>query len=100
MTRAAQRRHPVRRRLKQAGDVELRSVDAEHFLLSPKHRTIHHVNDMGFAIWRFFAQPRSHRELHALLEAAFPDVPADRLRRDGEALCDKLESEGLLRRMK
>lgn len=83
-------------RYAQAPGVELRVVDDDAFLIAGSAGTIHHLNATGAAIWRQLAEPAAFDELLALLAAAFPQEPRQRLASDLAGLLEALEGEGLI----
>lgn len=85
------------RRYVQTPGVQLRSVEADIFLINPESGTIHHLNQLGAAIWRQLDEPVTADALAELLCAAFPEVPASRIESDVEALLDALDRDELVR---
>lgn len=71
-------------------------VDGELFLVAPDSQEIFHLDAMASAIWRALEQPMSRTELDALFQAAFPDVPAARLKDDVDNALDRLQDGRLL----
>jgi hypothetical protein len=80
----------------QTRGVQLRAVEDDTFLIDPEIGTIHHLNQLGAAIWRQLDGPVSVPELIELLCAAFPEVPPARITADVESLLATLKAEGLV----
>lgn len=80
----------------QTPGVQLRSVEDDTFLIDPEIGTIHHLNQLGAAIWRQLDEPLTGPKLIELLCAAFPEVPPARITADVESLLAALEAEGLV----
>lgn len=86
----------VATRYMQTPGVQLRSVDEDTFLIDPEGGSIHHLNELGTAIWRQLDEPVTLDDLVHLLCAAFPEVSRARITSDVEALVVALEAEGLV----
>lgn len=83
-------------RYQQTPGVQLRSVEDDTFLIDPEAGTIHHLNQLGGAIWRQLDEPVTVAELTDLLCAAFPEVPRERITSDVEELLVALEAQKLV----
>ncbi len=69
-------------RIQQLNKVKVRNIDGEIFLIDDVAGNIHHINLLGFAIWRLARKPALATEIVALLHGAFPDRPKRELRSD------------------
>jgi hypothetical protein len=72
-----------------------RGVEDELFVANPQEGTIHALNPLAAALWRAIETPRSHAELCALFEAAFPGVSADTISGDVGRILQTFEADGL-----
>jgi hypothetical protein len=78
-----------------AAGVSETAVDDELFLVAPQTQEIVHLDALAAAVWRQLAEPATAADIAALFAAAFPDMPAERLRADIEAALAVLLAEGL-----
>lgn len=72
-------------------------VDGETFLVKTGEEDIHHLDIIASGLWRFLEKPHDTNELEAVFEAAFPEVPLEKLRGDLNHALDELISAGYLR---
>ena len=63
-------------------------VGDDLFLISERGGTIHHLDQIGAAIWSQLATPVTGHGILDILSAAFPDITAEKLKAD---LVDLLE---------
>ena len=83
-------------RLTQNPEIVVREVDDAVFLVGPGDDAVFHLNTIGAAIWRLLAQPVSIPETAQILIDAFPDIPAEQMRKDVEKLVNDLDARGFL----
>lgn len=74
-----------------------KAVDGDMFLANPAGETIYHLNVIGAALWRLMDQPVFPGDVLATLRAAFPDVAAERIESDLDAMLSDLEKRRLIR---
>jgi len=74
-----------------------KAVDGDMFLANPAGETIYHLNVIGAALWRLMDQPVFPGDVLATLRAAFPDVAAERIESDLDAVLSDLEKRRLIR---
>lgn len=86
-------------RYAQIAGVQLREVDEDIFLIDARQGRIHHLNQLGAAIWRQLDEPITFAELMSLLCAAFPDIEPERLSADLQTLLSDLEGQNLIAAM-
>ena len=94
-TKPSRRRWPA---IVRVPGILVRAVDDECFLIDPEADTIHHLNRLGLAVWRLIDAPRNRQEIAALIAAAFPETPPQRIRADLARLFKLLLDEGLAKR--
>ena len=80
-------------------DVVTREIDDAVFLVGPDNDAVFHLNTTGAAIWRLLAEPLSASDAVATLQAAFPELPEERLQNDVDSLLDELDARGFLVRL-
>lgn len=83
--------------LVQSPRIKLRRMGADNFLIDPESDAIHHLNELGAAVWQLFAVARRPAETVALVQAAFPGVPETKIRSDLEHLIAGMLHSGVLR---
>ena len=71
-------------------------VDDGVFLVEPQSQEIFYLDSISCGLWRELAEPRSREDLHALIGAAFPEVPAERIAGDVAAVIDDLVAKRLV----
>ena len=97
-TAAARRRTRVSSKLLvQTPGIEFHHRGADNFLIDKGHDAIHHLNELGAAVWHLFAEARRPAEIVALVQAAFPGVPDAKIRSDLEHLIAGMLRSGVLR---
>jgi hypothetical protein len=62
--------------------VEAREVDGIFFLIPPRTHEVCQLDQMASALWRALSTPRSHSDLVALFEAAFPNTAKRHIEKD------------------
>ena len=83
-------------RLKRNPDIVAREIDNTVFLVGIHNDSVFHLNMIGAAIWKLLAEPASEAETVDVLTEAFPDVPADQVRKDVKRLFRDLEQRNFV----
>lgn len=73
-----------------------KTLDDELLLIDNETDMIFNLNPVGTAVWRFLDTPRETDEIMAVLGAAFPDIPKEKIREDISHLLDQLADRKLL----
>lgn len=84
-------------RLAQAPGIALHTVGGEHFLAGVDGTGVFGLTGIGPVIWQCLGEPVTHEEIAAALEAAYPEVGAERIAADVGALLAALAARGLIR---
>jgi len=71
-------------------------VDADLFLVLPDSGEIYHLNAMGAALWRLFADQSSAEAAGDTLALAFPDLPRAVIDADVERFIAELRQRALI----
>ncbi len=77
-------------------ELSVTRVDDDYFVVDPATRAVFHLNPLGRALWDALARPAAPAALAALLEAAFPDTPPERIAADLEAFLAAMAEAGLI----
>jgi hypothetical protein len=76
----------------------LRAVDHDAFLVDPRNQSIYHLNTVAAGLWRLLHEPMSAADAVAALSGAFPEVDAQQIKRDVQALIVELRANKLIER--
>lgn len=82
---------------RRACGVSLKPVGEAGFLAGPGG--IHRLDGLGVGLWNLLAAPLGRDDIAAVFCGAFPDAPANQVRRDIGRLLDELLAEGLVVRV-
>ncbi|MDX1483874.1 MAG: PqqD family protein [Alphaproteobacteria bacterium] len=84
--------------LKRAPQVIERRVGDDLFLVNVDTDSIFHLNELADALWGLAKAGTEEAEMIALVQAAFPDVPGERIATDVGRLLKSLVGKGLIAR--
>lgn len=70
-------------RLRQSPRCAFQVIDGTAFIVMPRHRMLHMLNDVGTHIWGLIEKPHTVEEIVASVTAAF-EVDADTASRDAK----------------
>lgn len=87
---------PVKK-YRQVKGVECREIDDELFLIHPATEAIHHVNQIGGAVWRILAKPMAVVDINILLSDAFPDETRVQIAASTRRLLNAMKAWELIR---
>jgi hypothetical protein len=71
-------------------------VEADLFLVLPDNGEIYHLNAVGAALWRLFADESSAEAAGDTLALAFPDLPRAAIEADVQRFIAELRQRALL----
>jgi len=74
-------------------------VDADLFLVLPDNGEIFHLNALGAALWRLFAERSSAEAAGDALALAFPDLPRETIDADVQRFIGELGQRALIDRV-
>jgi hypothetical protein len=75
--------------------VVARVVGQAAFLVDLDSNDIHHLNQVGLALWNLIAKPLDVETIVDIFQEAFPDTPEAQLRADLAAAVDRFLKSGL-----
>jgi hypothetical protein len=81
---------------RQNPEIKMVQLDNQSFLADRDGAAIHHLNQMGSAIWTLLADAMTEDEVVGVLLTAFPDLDHDQVRRDVGNLIEALRQKNLL----
>jgi len=83
-------------RFRRRPDINETPVENEIFLIADNSGDIYHLDQLAMSIWRALDRPSDEDELVELFAQAFPDTPAETLRRDLRTALATLKDGGLI----
>lgn len=76
----------IKKKYRRFPKLEASEVSGEFFIVDDLNRSIQSLGQTGSALWRLLDEPKSRGECIAVFAAAFPDEPAENIKkivRDG-----------------
>lgn len=77
-------------------DTAFREVDDEIFLIYPDGEQLYNLNPTAAALWRLMAEPMSGADMAAIVQAAFPETPGERIAADVRSALTELLDLGFI----
>lgn len=74
----------------------VKSLEDEVLLIDEVTDSIFNLNQMGTAVWNLLNEPRTIEEIVVVLQAAFPDISPEIIKKDTNRLLERLVDKGLL----
>ncbi len=86
--------------LRQNGDLIVREVEAELFLIDEQGGRIHHLNATASAVWRMLDEPATSKAIIRQFRFLYPEEDAKHLKSAIRDLLRDLADRDILNRMK